>query len=164
MKVQNPIVWAKSIEVDGRVRGHGQVCNTNRYLSRGWEMMWHFTHTGNEPVSLRVPYQDEWMEYNYKRTGRRDRPTTDCWHIPYETVGAWGKDTAKVKGKKKHPAVFPRELVRHCLEMCDAKSVLDPFGGTGTVGVVAAEMGIDYTLIEMDKDYCEFAEKRIASV
>ena len=161
MKIQNSIIWAKAIEIDNAIRGHGQVCNTDRYLARGWEMVWHFTHDGKQPVSLRVPYQQEWMEYNYKKTGRRDRPTTDCWHISYETTGAWGKDANKIKGDIKHPAIFPADLVKHCIDMCNPQTVLDPFAGTGTVGYVAKQMGIDATLIELDSEYCEFIHTRM---
>ena len=149
MKIQNSIVWAKAVEIDNGIRGHGAVCKTNRFLPHGWEMVWHFTKDGKQPISLRVPYQHAWAEYNLKRTGRSDRPTTDCWHIPYETTGSWGKQSSDIKGDKKHPAIFPRELVRHCIKMCKAQTVLDPFGGTGTVAVVAKEMEISSTTIEI---------------
>jgi DNA modification methylase len=39
--------------------------------------------------------------------------------------------------------------------------VLDPFGGAGTTGVVAVEMGRDAALIELSPEYCLMAEKRI---
>ena len=38
---------------------------------------------------------------------------------------------------------------------------LDPFAGTGTVGIAAAELGRDYTLIEKEPDYCAIAETRL---
>jgi len=40
--------------------------------------------------------------------------------------------------------------------------VLDPFGGSGTTGVAAANTGRDCILIEKDPEYCEIARKRIA--
>lgn len=40
-------------------------------------------------------------------------------------------------------------------------TVLDPFGGAGTVGLVAAKMGLNSILIEMKPDYCDMAAKRI---
>ena len=39
---------------------------------------------------------------SFKNDGRRTRPTTDCWHLSYETTGCWGKDAEEVKGEKKH--------------------------------------------------------------
>lgn len=40
-------------------------------------------------------------------------------------------------------------------------TVLDPFGGAGTVGMVAERMGRDSILIDISSDYCEMAEDRI---
>jgi len=40
--------------------------------------------------------------------------------------------------------------------------VLDPFAGSGTVGVVCKRLGRDFLGIEMNPDYCEMARKRLA--
>lgn len=40
--------------------------------------------------------------------------------------------------------------------------VLDPFGGSGTVGLVAKALGRDYVLIELKPEYAEIAKRRIA--
>jgi hypothetical protein len=40
-------------------------------------------------------------------------------------------------------------------------SVLDPFGGAGTVGMVAAKLGRSATMIELNPEYCAIARKRI---
>ncbi|MGU3476450.1 DNA-methyltransferase [Methylobacterium sp. D48H] len=41
--------------------------------------------------------------------------------------------------------------------------VLDPFGGAGTVGLVAAALGLDATLIELNPEYAAMAERRVAA-
>lgn len=41
-------------------------------------------------------------------------------------------------------------------------TVLDPFGGAGTVGVVAKRLGRNFILIELNRDYCKMAKGRIA--
>jgi len=41
-------------------------------------------------------------------------------------------------------------------------TVLDPFAGAGTTGVVAKQLGRDFILIELKREYCEMAEKRIS--
>jgi len=170
MTIQNPIVWAKAVEMPGEgIRGRSVVSqNTDRYLCRGYEMVWHFTHTGTTPIDRQmsgVPYRAEWVEDNFRRTGRRTRPTTDCWHIPYETTGYMGKNSTELKGPKGHPAIFPRELVRHCLNMTGLTQgvVLDPFAGTGTVSMVCQERGLDSISIEMDRDYTDFIERRLVN-
>jgi hypothetical protein len=40
-------------------------------------------------------------------------------------------------------------------------NVLDPFGGAGTVGMVAARLGRSSVSIELNPAYCEIARKRI---
>ena len=39
--------------------------------------------------------------------------------------------------------------------------VLDPFGGAGTVGLVAEKMGLNWTIIELNPGYAEIARRRI---
>ena len=39
--------------------------------------------------------------------------------------------------------------------------VLDPFGGAGTVGLVADRLGRDSTLLELNPEYAELARKRL---
>jgi DNA modification methylase len=40
--------------------------------------------------------------------------------------------------------------------------VLDPFGGAGTTGLVADQLGRDATLIELNPSYAAMARARIA--
>ena len=40
-------------------------------------------------------------------------------------------------------------------------TVLDPFGGSGTVALVADRLGRDAILIELNPEYAEMAERRI---
>ena len=40
-------------------------------------------------------------------------------------------------------------------------TMLDPFGGSGTVGLVASRLGRDAILIELNTEYAEMAERRI---
>ena len=63
-----------------------------------------------------------------------------------------------------HFATFPEKL---CVKPILAGSpphgiVLDPFSGSGTTGVVAAKLGRKFIGIELNKSYCEMAQKRIA--
>jgi site-specific DNA-methyltransferase (adenine-specific) len=167
--VQNNIAWAKAVEFKGHIYGRSTVnINSKFRLPNGHETVWHFTHKGKTPIDIQasaVPYRPEFAEDNFKRTGRRTRPTTTCWHIPYETTGYMGADAAEVKGDKGHPAIFPRELVRHCLRVAGVKPghvVYDPFAGTGTTLAVAKEMGLDSIGTEIDTDYCDFIRKRLA--
>lgn len=61
---------------------------------------------------------------------------------------------------------FPPALVERCLKAsCPPGGVVcDPFGGAGTVGMVADGMGYDAVLIELSEEYAEIARRRIADV
>lgn len=65
-----------------------------------------------------------------------------------------------------HFAVFPRALIRPCFLAGTKENdlVFDPFYGTGTVGVVAKELGRRCVGIELKKEYIEMAEKRTSVV
>ena len=62
-----------------------------------------------------------------------------------------------------HQASFPERLIAPFIQTTSKEGdiVLDPFGGSGTVGVVAGKYKRDYILIELNPDYCELAQKRI---
>lgn len=65
--------------------------------------------------------------------------------------------------KEAHFATFPPELVERCLTAGCPKggSVLDPFGGAGTTALVADQMQLDCTIIELNPDYVHIAARRI---
>jgi DNA modification methylase len=54
-----------------------------------------------------------------------------------------------------HPAVFPPEIPRRLIKLFSfvEEIVLDPFGGTGTTGVVAAELGRHGVCVEQSETY-----------
>ncbi|MCC6324226.1 MAG: site-specific DNA-methyltransferase [Candidatus Brocadia sp.] len=54
-----------------------------------------------------------------------------------------------------HPAAFPRELARRCILLGSREGdiVLDPFGGSGTTGIVANDLNRHAILIELNPDY-----------
>lgn len=62
-----------------------------------------------------------------------------------------------------HFATFPPELAERCIKAgCPAGGlVLDPFGGAGTVGLVADRLQISSVLIELNPEYATMAERRI---
>src|SRR4029077_12418137 len=62
-----------------------------------------------------------------------------------------------------HFATFPPALIEPCiLAGCPiGGTVLDPFGGAGTTGLVADRLGRNAILIELNPDYAAMAERRI---
>jgi len=65
-------------------------------------------------------------------------------------------------GDKGHPAAFPRELARRCILLgsSEGDTVLDPFGGSGTTGLVAQELGRRVILIELNPEYSKVSAQR----
>jgi DNA modification methylase len=62
-----------------------------------------------------------------------------------------------------HFATFPPKLVQPCILAGSAAgdTILDPFAGAGTVGVVALRHGRSFIGIELSADYCAMARRRI---
>lgn len=65
-----------------------------------------------------------------------------------------------------HFAVFPRALIRPCVLAATKENdlILDPFYGSGTVGVVAKELRRRCVGIEIKRDYVEMAKRRTRAV
>jgi DNA modification methylase len=64
-----------------------------------------------------------------------------------------------------HFATFPPELPERCIKAgCPpGGTVLDPFGGAGTTGLVADRLQRNAILIELNPEYAAMAESRIAN-
>lgn len=65
------------------------------------------------------------------------------------------------KRNKQHPAPFPYELALNCiLPFVDSNktiTVLDPFMGCGTTGIVCKNLGVDFIGVEIDEGYYKIA-------
>lgn len=72
----------------------------------------------------------------------------DVWIIPAES-------------NNPHPAPFPVELAQRCIESTTAKTVLDPFMGSGTTGIAAEVSKRNWIGFEKSSDYCKMARERI---
>ncbi len=74
----------------------------------------------------------------------------DVWRLGIET---------NVPG---HPAPFPVALPGRCIAATGARSVVDPFAGSGTTLRAAKDAGIAGVGIEKSERYCELAANRLA--
>jgi len=73
----------------------------------------------------------------------------------------WTVNTQPYSGA--HFAVMPEKLVEPCVLAGSrpGDTVLDPFNGAGTVGVVATRLGRSYIGIELNPEYIELSKQRI---
>ena len=84
-------------------------------------------------------------------------------HNFFECPICMGKERLK---NPKHPAQKPLKLIRRLVEIASQPGgmVFDPFMGTGTTGVAAAELGRDFRGCEADPAYFAAARTRIEAV
>jgi DNA modification methylase len=85
-----------------------------------------------------------------------------CWtnmEIPVRHL-----ECARCNGDKyNHPTQKPLALMKWCIGFApDAKTVLDPFCGSGTTLVAAKAMGLTAIGIELHEPYCEIVAKRLS--
>ena len=124
---------AGSDRVPGKTNGPMKACFGGRKKHAGYGTR---IHSGNED------------EGNYLERGANKR-------------SVWTVTTKPFKGA--HFATFPTDLIEPCILAGCRKggTVLDPFGGAGTTGLVANRHGRNAVLMELNSDYVGMTEKRI---
>lgn len=78
--------------------------------------------------------------------------TLSIWQIPAESAKRIG-----------HPAPFPVDLAARVIHLYSYVDdvVLDPFAGSGTTCVAAAQLGRHYVGYELAAEYCDLAQQRL---
>lgn len=160
--LQNHIVWVKSISIGDDTFGHFKPITSERFLNHNHEAIFHFSHTGHTPLDrlgVGVPFKDK---SNIARRGHAQdkRCAGDVWFIPYDTVRS-------KRQKFNHPAGFPVALAKRCIMLHGVTPeliVLDPFAGTGSTLVAAAELGCQGIGFEIDPVYVKAAMERLLGV
>ena len=93
---------------------------------------------------------------------RKNGAITDVMIAPFRNKrDVWHINTVPYAGA--HFAAFPPKLAETCiLAGCPVGGVvLDPFFGSGTTGLVAAQTGRRYIGIDINAEYCRLADERI---
>jgi site-specific DNA-methyltransferase (adenine-specific) len=81
--------------------------------------------------------------------------TLSIWNIPPESAKRIG-----------HPAPFPVELAARVIRLYSYVNdvVLDPFNGSGSTCVAAAQLGRHYVGFDTSEEYCALAERRLGAL
>ena len=81
-----------------------------------------------------------------------------------QTKSIWSFSTESAR-RVNHPAPFPVELPKRCIEMFTflGDVVFDPFLGSGTTAVAAKQTGRVYIGCDISQEYCGIAEQRLES-
>ena len=67
--------------------------------------------------------------------------------------------------KNHHPTVKPIQLLKKIIALFKTPNplhVLDPFMGSGSMGIACIELGVSYTGVELDPEYYTIAQTRLA--
>jgi len=104
-----------------------------------------------------VLYKNSWQ----KTSGSQKSDTTRDEFINW-TNAVWGF-SGESKNKIGHPSPFPVELPKRCIKLFSfvGDTVLDPFLGSGTTLIACAETNRIGIGVEINKNYCELAQKRL---
>ncbi|MCC8073196.1 MAG: site-specific DNA-methyltransferase [Clostridiales bacterium] len=109
------------------------------------------------PVELIVVmYKTQWKKENKGKSDITKKEfiewTNGLWTFPGES-----------KKKIGHPAPFPIELPKRCIKLFSYADdiILDPFMGSGTTLVASKMLRRKSLGIEISRDYCELAMKRL---
>lgn len=99
-------------------------------------------------------------EYNGKTNGLPGREAFCAYTITRNKRDVWTVSPACYPDA--HFATFPPDLIRPCI-LAGSKPgdvILDPFGGSGTTGQVALELGRQAVLCELNPQYIELIHQR----
>ena len=125
-----------------------------------------------------------WEKPNAMPESVKDRPTrcheyvfllskSERYYYDYRAIresngrnkrSVWSINTQGFSGA--HFATFPPMLIQPCILAGSRPGdyVLDPFFGSGTVGIVAQDLGRQYVGIELNPDYVQMALDRVSSL
>lgn len=142
MTMRTEIIWYK--QTMGRRTAWGSWKSpSNPHIVPSWEYVLVFC-------------KDSWtLEGNGKDTDITNdefmRFSDGFWYIPPESQ------------RRGHPTPFPEELIYRLIKFYTYKEnvILDMFGGTGTVAVVAQKTGRHFIHIDISQKYCQIAEQRL---
>lgn len=134
------VTWSNAL-LDAGFNLHDPVC----WLTpgRGGEVAW-----GSWQSPAAPNLRNEWEIILCAYKGSWQRPTLDEWRGWQDDIGAWQDLTTNcwrigVERERTHPAPFPLELPARCIRLSTwpGETVLDPFIGSGTTALAAAQLG-----------------------
>ena len=145
----NPIIWHKitnaSYEVANGSKFLGKPYEPNAIIKNDIE----FILMQRKPGGYRQPTNGQRQE------SKIDKKDFDGW---FQQM--WNITGASTRN---HPAPFPLELATRLVRMFSftGDTVLDPFCGSGTTMVAALKNGRNSIGVEIDREYCRLAARRL---
>jgi DNA modification methylase len=106
---------------------------------------------------LSMPWKPNW-ELIYV-VGKGFRGHRGSGVISGHTMVSW--TSARVSEPREHPTQKPVSLILELLSKCPEGAVLDPFAGSGAVGVAALRAGRPFVGVELDRRWFDIACERL---
>jgi DNA modification methylase len=119
------------------------------------------------PSNPYLKYTWEFLEIfckgTLKKEGIKENIDITAEEFKQWVVAKWSIAPERDMKKWGHPAMFPEKLVERTLKLFSYKNdiVLDPFNGVGTTTAVAKRLNRKYIGIDISKEYCDIARKRV---
>lgn len=145
-KLNETIVWEKNQYRP--LQGKKRLNNVSEFIF----MLYKGEMPDLDRMSIGIPHKDP---SNIKRFGNPLKCSSNVWHFGYETI--------QKSSDKLHPDRFALELPLRCLKLSGLKNglVLDPFCGSGTTGVAANQLNLDFVGIEKNPVHYETSCRRL---
>lgn len=137
----------------------------DKSASAGTSTAWGSWKSAKNPILRDVhEYILIFSKDNYSRLNKK-KDTIDKEEFMEFTKSIWAFPATSAR-KIGHPAPFPEELPRRLIELYSFEGdvILDPFIGSGQTAIASIKAKRNYVGYDIDKQYCELAEKRIKEI
>ncbi|MCK5149834.1 site-specific DNA-methyltransferase [Candidatus Pacearchaeota archaeon] len=145
MKFRTEIIWYKQTMLRRTAWGSWK-SPSNPHIVPSWEYVLVFSKNGDKLEGDKKDADITSEEFKEYSDGH--------WKISPE------------KKRNGHPAPFPEELIYRLMKFYSFKghTVLDMFGGTGTVAVVSTKNNRNFIHLDISEEYNKTAKKRLSDV
>lgn len=150
----------------------GQMLSTllpalERHVKFGEVFIWR--KPNSSPMARNVPRLDceliVWMKHPKATNGRAKEFRSLVIDVPFLQAGCFATERILMSDSKKaaHPTQKPLDIVWPFVQRFTepGQTIIDPFMGTGTTGVVCLKEGRNFIGIEIDEGYFKIAQKRL---
>jgi site-specific DNA-methyltransferase (adenine-specific) len=158
MTMMNEIIWDRRVpSMGGSTRRYSSVHDTVGFFVNARDYYFDID-------AVRVPYDAE-----TKKARSRSIFVGAKWlELGYNPKDVWSVSRLHREHRERadHPTQKPLEIIERMIKAsCPPGGlVLDPFLGSGTTAVAARRCGRDFTGFELNPDYCNLIEQRLAAL
>lgn len=120
---------------------------------------------GGNYFGSKLPAGNKWLVWDKEQV----MPTYSDAELAFTTLPgdsvkkfSYGVNKHRAEEERQHPTQKPVPLMQWCIQLAgDVASIVDAFGGVGSTGIAAKNLGKTCTLIELEEEFCEIAARRL---